>query len=173
MYKFLSKRGTLIATIVGGVLAIAFLIVATGTVPNGLSPDIFRDGTTPKPTSEVKDILAGIKSFDIGFYTTYVFLALAAAAAVILSLFNFVKNFSVNNLKSLIPILVLIIVFFVVYSTYSPDTSDVYAVKKVRKTFEVMNNESQIISGGIWSAGFGLLAALASLAVMEAINIFK
>jgi len=173
MYNFLSKRGTLIATVVGGVLSILFLLTAVNGVPEGLSPDIFKDGATPRPTSEVVGILAGIKAFDIGFYTTYIFLALATAAAIILSLINFAKNFSLNSLKSMLPVVVLIIVFFVVYSTYQPDNSDVYAVKSVRKVFNVDNNASQIVSGGIWSAGFGLLAALASLAVMEVINIFK
>lgn len=173
MYKFLSKNGLTLAAVIGGVLSVAFLAIANSTVPENLGPDSLKnDAGKPMGLGDLETYLDKISSFDVGFYSTYVFLGLAVAAAVLLSLWYFVTNFSLKSLRTLIPIIVLAVVFFVVSSSYGVD-ADSYTVKTVAKTFEVDSGDSKIISGGITTAIFALFATVASVAVTEVINFFK
>ncbi len=173
MYKFLSKNGLTVAAVIGGILSVAFLAIASSSVPEGLGPDFLKDSSgKPMGITELETTLDGVTSFDVGFYVTYVFLGLAVAAAVLLSLWYFATNFSLKSLKTLIPIIVLAVVFFVVFSSYGVD-ADSYSVKKVAKIFEVSDGDSKIISGGITTAIFALFATVGSIAVTEVINLFK
>lgn len=172
MYKFLSRNGQLVTWIVGAVIVVAFFGTAFNA-PDTLGPQIFKDGTTPLPASEILDKLVNIHYFDVGFFATYALLGLAVAATLLLSLFNFVRNFSMDSLKNMIPVLVILVVFFIAYSTYQPEISDAYAVKKARVDFEVGANASQIVSGGITAALFALGAAFVSLVVLELFNFVK
>lgn len=173
MYNFLSKNGQTIATVLGAVVSVAFILMAVTGAPEGLGPDTFKENNVPVPAAEALTILEGIKSFDFGFYITYIFLAVAVGAAIILSLVYFVTNFSLKSLRTLIPIIVMAIIFFAIYSSYNPDVADVYQVKLARNAFGVSNGQSQIISGAITTAIFSLAATAISLVVMEVLNFFK
>lgn len=172
MYKFLSKNGVTVAAVLGGVISIAFLVIASSSVPEGLGPDYLKDASGPLMGDALLSKLEGIGSFDLGFYATYAFLILAVAAAVLLSLIYFVTNFSVKSLRTLIPILVLIVVYFIVSSSFDP-TADSYVVKSAIKKFGVSTGESKIITGGIYAAGVALASLVASVVITEVVNIFK
>lgn len=177
MYKFLSKNGQLLSFVVGIALSVICLIsIFAGIGDRVISAEMFKDGGgVVMSTSEIKNVLDTVNIFDFGFYSTYALLILAIAAAILLSLWYFVRNFEVKALRSLVPIIVILVIFFIVYSSVDPDM-DAYAVKVARDNFgigENLSNESQIVSAGITTAGWTLLATFASFIIAEIVNVFR
>lgn len=174
MYKFLSKNGQLLSFVVGIVISLIFVVsILTGIGDRVMNADMFKDGGgVVMSTSEIKDVLDSVSIFDFGFYSTYVLLTVAVAAAILLSLWFFVTNFSVKALRNLIPIIIMLVIFFIVYSSYSADT-DAYLVKVARDAFSVGDNESKLVSAGITTALWSLVATVAVAVVVEIVNFFR
>ncbi len=167
MYSFLSRKGQGLAVMLGVLLTVIYL----GSVFGGLSSAGYS----------VSDDLNRImkdnpgQTFDFfnpGLMLTGVLIIICAVTAIGFGLF---QMFSApkNSLKMIIALAVIIGVFFALYSTSSADLEVGNPISDTLQKFEVGENVSKLISGGLKTTL--LLAGLSALSmiVMEIYNIFK
>src|SRR5690606_37163560 len=116
MYDFLTKRGQMLAFIVGIVVVIIFFVTAN----SGMSAAGYDAGTDLAVAGKEKLAdgslrITTMNFFNVGIWLTVILLALAAGLSVLFGFFHVIK-FPKQSLKSLIGVAVLVVLFFVFYS---------------------------------------------------------
>ena len=165
MYQFLTKKGQLLAITLGVVVVAIFL----GSVFSALSSAGYSMG----------DDLNGIMKanpdqtfsfFDIGIQLTLALIVIALAAAVLFGIFQLISA-PKQSIKGIIGIAAIAVLFFALYSTAGTDTDSV--IGNIIAKFNVSDNQSKMISGGIMTTLILLGLSMISMLLFEVYNLFK
>lgn len=89
---------------------------------------------------------------------------------ILFSVFQLVSN-PKGSIKSIIGLLLVAVLFFVFYSMASPE--DTGKLGELHARFDIGEQASKIISGGIKTTGILFIAGLVLMFVSEIINLFK
>lgn len=164
MYKFLSKKGEMIAFGLGVVVTLLFLI---SVVPNAADFNAL-------PEKDPARYASGI--FNIGLWGAIILAVLAAVAMVGFGLFHTATNFK-RSIKGIIGFGVLIGIFLVSYSMASgeitPFIEGAVAKFKDAGNGELSPGNLKFIGGGISTVIVLLLLAVAAFVFSEIRNFFK
>jgi len=165
IYNFFLKRGQLFAFLLGLItVAIVF-----GTAMSGMGAAGFEAG------SDLNAVLKngggdGFNFFNLAIYLPIILTVLAAGLWLLFGLGRLVTN-PKGSLIVLIGAVVLIGLFFLLYSSSAAETSGKLGM--LSEKFDVSNGVSKFISGGIKCTAILALIALASMVIMEVVNLFK
>ncbi len=163
MYKLLTSKGQLIAIAIG----VISVIISLGSIISGVNSKY----------SMSEDLNALMKSnpeatfdfFNPAISVVILLVVVAALAAVLFGLFGLLSN-PKGSLKFILGFAGIAILFFILYSTAEADTG---RLVMLTEKFDVSDNVSKLISGGVKtvviSIGFAFFAAV----VMEILNLFK
>lgn len=156
MYNILSKKGQLIAVVVGIIGLLLFIIpVVTGLDQFNLLP-------------EEEKVRSNI--FNTGIVATIALTIIAAIAWLLFSVFQMATNLGQAK-KGMLGFLVLVAIFLVSYFTSQAETSG--PIKAAAEEFALNDGASKFVSGAIkTTAVLGGIAILA-LIVAEVKNFFK
>ncbi|MEL6122481.1 MAG: hypothetical protein AAFQ02_00210 [Bacteroidota bacterium] len=165
MYQLLSKRGQLFAILLGVAVSAIYLI----TVLGGLSSNGY---------SASDDLVAVLKNnpeqkfgfFDLGLQLTLALIVIAVVAALLFGIWQLVTNIK-GSLKWLIALAVIAIVFFAIYSSADTDANSV--IGPTLQEFNISDNVSKLITGGLFTTLILAGLALVSGVLLEIYNIFK
>ena len=165
MYQLLAKRGQLFAIALGVIVVALYLI----TVLGGLSSAGYS------VSDDLVQVLKGDSGetfgfFDLGLKLTIVLIVLALAIAVLFGLFQLVMNLK-GSMKGIIAMVVIAAIFFGLYSSSSTDFGS--SINDTLQKFDVSENISKLISGGMKTTGLLAIVALAAMLLMEIYNMFK
>jgi len=164
MYKLLTSKGQLIAIIIG-VLSVA---ISLGSIISGVKSKY----------SMSEDLNAIMKSnpeasfdfFNPAISVVMFLVIVAAAAAILFGLFSLVTD-PKGSIKFLLGFAGVALLFFILYSTADAESTGRLAM--LTEKFNVSDNVSKLITGGVKtvviSIGFAFIAAV----VMEILNLFK
>lgn len=165
MYQLLAKRGQLFAIILGaGVTAIYLITVLSGLSSNGYSTSDDLVQVLKNNPDQTFDF------FNLGLNLTIGLILVAVAAAVLFGLWQLLTNIK-GSLKIIIALAVIIGIFFALYSSSATDRGT--AIDGTLQEFNITDNVSKLISGGIKTTLLLAVAALASMVLLEIYNIFK
>jgi hypothetical protein len=144
MYKYLSKYGQLIGFALGAVPILLFVLI----------------------------LLIGGEDAAINFelYSGLVLLVIGVVVLVGWSLYQIAAN-PKGSAKGLIGVGALVIVFLVIYLTATPETAG--SLGKTRIEFDISDNQTKFITGGIGLAIILALGAALSFFYSEVRNFFK
>ena len=165
MYSLLAKKGQLFAILLGVAVVIIYLATVIGGIGNAgydMSTDlnqVLKNNTDQS-----------FSFFDVGLKLT---VGLVIVAAVIAVVFGLIQMLSApkNSLKGIIGIAVIAAVFFGLYSSADADTTS--AISKTLQKFDVSDNVSKLISGGILTTGILAGASVVVMIFGEIYNLFK
>ncbi len=162
MYNFLTKKGQLMAFLLGAISTIIVLVSITTNSNKHLldAPDAAKRAT------EIAD--TGI--LNTGINITTFLLVLALAAVVIFGLVNLLSNWK-SSLKFIIGFAVLVIMFMVLKGSAEHET--VGKIVETMKEFNIDEGLSKGISAAIKGTVAMAVVAVGSMIVFEIINIFK
>lgn len=166
LFTFLTKRGQLFALL----LAIACIVIVFSSIFGGLSNAGYDTGLDLVPILQDDE---STQSFD--FFTPAVAIPyyLTAICMFLLVIF-FIKDIVTNpkgSMKMIIGLIVLAVVFFALYS--SSTAENVGKIGALSQEFNVSDNISKMISGGLkTTVGLAIVAAI-SMVLMEIWNMFK
>ena len=165
MYKFLTKNGQLLAILLGVAVVAVFLVsVFTGLEGAGYSVgddlnQIMKDAPDgDKPAFDF---------FNPGLYLTGALAGLALLAAVAFGLWQLISS-PKQSLKGILAVAAIAIIFFAFYSSAIPEMAGDTLTR-----FDVSDNVSKLISGGIWTTLMLLAGAFAIMVLAEVRNLFK
>lgn len=166
MYQLLAKKGQLFAIILG----VAVVAIFLGSVFSGLGSSGYSLG------DDLNQIMKDNpdQSFDFfnpGIALTGVLIALGIGLAL---LFGIVQLLSApkQSMKAIIGVLVIAAAFFAFYSTASSGADDPF-MNGILGKFDVSENVSKLISGGIMTTLVLGGLAFASMILAEVGNLFK
>lgn len=166
MYKFLTKNGQLLAILLGVAVVAIFLI----TVFSGLGAEGYSVGDDLNQI--MKDAPEGEKPafdfFNLGLGLTIGLIFIAAIAAVIFGLWQLISA-PKQSLKGILGVVAIAAIFFAFYSSAEPAMANAGILDK----FDVSDNVSKLISGGIWTTLILLAGAFAIMVLSEVRNLFK
>ena len=166
MYKFLTKNGQLLAILLGVAVVAIFLI----TVFSGLGAEGYSVGDDLNQI--MKDAPEGEKPafdfFNLGLGLTIGLIVIAAIAAVIFGLWQLISS-PKQSLKGILGVVAIAAIFFAFYSSAEPAMANAGILDK----FDVSDNVSKLISGGIWTTLILLGGAFAIMVLSEVRNLFK
>ena len=165
MYQLLTKKGQLFAIILGVVVVIIFL----GSVFSGLSSSGYTMGDDLNSIMKANPDQT-FSFFDIGLQLTILLIIIGLAAAVLFGLFQLLSA-PKQSIKGIIGMAVIAILFFALYSASGTDNESV--IGPVLDKFNVGDNTSKMISGGISTTLVLLGLSLASMILFEVYNLFK
>ncbi len=165
MYSLLAKKGQLFAIILGvGVVLIYFATVIGGIGSAGYDMSTDLNQVLKNNTDQ------SFGFFDIGLKLTIGLVVIAALIAVVFGLIHMLGA-PKNSLKAIIGIAVIAAVFFGLYSIADADTTS--AISKTLQKFDVSDNVSKLISGGILTTGILAGASVVAMILGEIYNLFK
>lgn len=159
MYSFLIRRGPLVASLT------ALLLIIVGLIPI-MSGSAALDAL---PEQEQAFAPEGDIFYPV-LYITVALLVLAVAAAILLSLFNVLKN-PKASIRGLIGFAVLVVLFFIFWTM-----SDAEATGSLKATIEQFNitpGVSKLIGASIRLTLFLGVASVVLMIVLEVWNFFK
>ncbi len=163
MYKLLTSKGQLIAIAIG----VISVLISLGSIISGVNSKY----------SMSEDLNALMKSnpeatfdfFNPAISVVILLVVVAALAAVLFGIFGLISN-PKGSLKFILGFAGIAILFFILYSTAEADTG---RLTMLTEKFNVSDNVSKLITGGVKtvviSIGFAFIAAV----VMEIMNLFK
>lgn len=165
MYKLLTEKGQMFALLLGLVCIAIFF----GTVLSGLS------GAGYSVSDDLNQIMknnpgADFSFFEPGMYVVAALIAIALAAAVIYGLIQLLSS-PKASLKGIIATVAIVALFFITYNMGSSDASG--PISETLQKFDVSENISKLISGGITTTGILGAVAFLLLIVFEIFNLFK
>lgn len=165
MYQLLVKKGQLFAIVLGvGIVAI-FLISVFG----GLSNAGYTMGDDLNAIMKANPDQT-FSFFDIGLQLTVALIVIGLVAAVLFGIFQLISA-PKQSMKGIIGMAVIAILFFALYSTSGTDGDTV--IGPVLDRFDVGDNTSKLISGGIMTTLILLGLSLVSMILFEVYNLFK
>ena len=143
-------------------------MVAIGSIVSGVKSNFTM-------SDDLNSILKNNPEADFGFFdpAISIVLVLVAIAAILMLIFvviNLATDFK-GSLKFLGVLIALTVLFFILYS--SAEVAGTAKLSELVGKWGMSDNMSKIIGGGVKTAAFATIIALASWAVMEIINLFK
>lgn len=165
MYKLLTQKGQVFALVLGLVVIALFL----GSVLAGLSSAGYST------SDDLNQIMKGnpdadFSFFNLGLALTMALIVIALVLTVLFGIFNVISD-PKASMKAVIGLVAGLVLFFALYSI--SDTDFVGAIAPTLQKFNVSENVSKLISGGIKMTGFLALAAVVLMVVSEIRNLFK
>jgi len=165
MYKFLTKNGQLVAIAIGLISAIGAIgsIMYGVTSKYSMSEDlilILKD----KDSTETFDF------FNPAIQIVAFLLLIALLAAILFGVFSLVTD-PKGAVKFLIGFGLMLGLFFILYST--SQVGDSPKMVELMDRFDVSDNVSKLISGGVKTVVISIVLAAVSAAVLEVVNLFK
>ena len=165
IYNFFQKRGQLFALLLG-VITVALVF---GTAMSGMSAAGFGADT------DLNTVLKngggdGFNFFNLAIYLPFFLTVIAAALWLIFGLGRLATN-PKGSLIVLIGAVVLIGLFFILYSSSDAETTGKLGM--LSEKFDVSTGVSKFISGGIKCTAVLAFGALASMVILEIVNLFK
>lgn len=165
MYELLAKKGQLFAIILGvGVVLIYFATVISGIGSAGYSMSDDLNQVLKNNPDQSFDF------FNLGLTLTIGLVVIAAVIAVGFGLWQMISS-PKNSLKGIIGIAAIVALFFVLYSSADSDMAS--SIGKTVQKFNVSENISKMISGGILTTAIMAGASLAIMVIFEIYNLFK
>lgn len=166
MYQLLAKKGQLFAIGLGGIVVAIFLV----TVFSGLSSAGYNVG------SDLNEIMKAnpdqtFNMFDVGLKLTGALIVIALFAAVIFGVIQLIGA-PKQSIKGIIGMAVIAILFYALYASSSSD-GDHAVLGPLLDKFNVSDNVSKLISGGISTTLILGGLALVSMILFEIYNMFK
>ena len=108
--------------------------------------------------------------FNIGLGLTVLMIVLCFVFAVLFGIWQLVTN-PKGSVKAIISVVAIIAVFFAMYSMADSDANSAIAI--TLQKFNLTDNTSKLISGGLWSTIILAVLALGAMVVFEVYNLFK
>jgi hypothetical protein len=164
MYNFLTKHGQSVALGLG-ILAIAIFL---GGVFSGISADPAIDMSTDLNKYDGKSDIA---FFNPGLAVTIGMIGFAAILAIVVfGIINLLK-FPKAAIKFGVGLVVLLAIFGGLYATSNMESLG--KIGELHDKFDITENVSKFISGGIKTTVGLALAAFGAIVVLEIVNLFK
>ena len=165
MYSLLAKKGQLFAILLG----VGVVIIYLATVIGGIGSAGYD------MSSDLNQVLKNnpeqsFDFFNIGLQLTIALVVIAALAAVVFGLWQMISS-PKNSLKGIIGVAVIALLFFALYSSADTDTAS--AISTTIQKFDISDNVSKLISGGILTTGILAGVSLVAMVLFEIYNIFK
>ncbi len=166
MYQLLAKKGQLFAIILG----VAVVAIFLGSIFSGLGSSGYSLG------DDLNQIMKDnpgqtFDFFNPGLYLTAGLIGLALLLAVVFGLWQLISA-PKQSMKGIIGMVVIGVAFFALYSSSSSGAEDAF-MGPILDKFDVGENVSKLISGGIMTTlALGGLA-FASMILAEVYNLFK
>lgn len=164
MYKLLTSKGQLIAIAIG----VISVLIAIGSIVGGvksqyaLSDDLNNImKTNPEATFDF---------FNPAISVVIALIVIAFVAAVLFGLLGLVTD-PKGSLKFLLGFGAVAILFFILYTTADGESTGRLAM--LVEKFDVSENVSKLISGGVKTAVISIAVAFGAAVVMEIVNLFK
>lgn len=164
MYKLLTSKGQLIAIGIG----VLSVLIAIGSIVSGVKSEY----------SMSEDLNAIMKNnpeatFDFFNPAISVVVFLVIAALVLAVLFGLLSLLSdpKGSLKFILGFAVVAILFFILYSTADAESTGRLAM--LTEKFDVSDNVSKLITGGVKTVVYSIAVAAIAAVVMEIMNLFK
>lgn len=156
MYSTLIRRGPVFAFLAALVLiVIAIIPILGGLDAMNMLPEKDRAFA---PEGDI---------FYTALYITAALFVIAVAAAILLSLFNIVKN-PKGSIKGLIAFAAMVVLFFVFYAMADPDATG--SLRQTMDAFKITPSVSQLIGASI---RLTLLLGVGSVILMVAMEIWN
>lgn len=164
LFTFLSSKGQTGALILG----LLACLIAIGSIISGVKSNYTLSTDLVPIFKNNPDA-----SFDFFNPAIYVVLALIAIAAFLMFFFGFAGIFTnpKGSMKGIIGFGAIVVLFFIFYATASSGMNT--GLSDLLGKFDVSENVSKYISGGIKTAVWGIVIAFAAAAIMEILNLFK
>jgi len=159
LYKFLSKRGTMI----GFGLFLLCLLISLIPIFAGIS-DFNSVPAEQQAHSEQGNI------FMTGIYLSIGLMIIAGIAIVFLSLFQVVTD-PKASMKAIISFAAIMVLFFILYSM--ADAHGTGSLATTIENFKISDSISKIVSGGINLSLFMFVGGCGLAVVLEILNFFK
>ena len=156
MYTFLTKYGQLVSLGIGVLIIVAFYLTAVSSLPEGFDN-----------MERVDQFATAGNAFNIGLAGAIALLVVAAAAWLLFSIFQVIKN-PKGSIKSIIGFGALLVLFFVLYAMADGDVSS-----PLYEKFGITPTQSKLISAGLSTTYIALGAALLAFVFSEVRNFFK
>ena len=165
MYKLLTDKGQMFALLIGLVCIAIFF----GTVLSGLS------GAGYSVSDDLNQIMKNNPGADFSFFNTGIMLVavligVALLFAVVFGLLQLISS-PKNSMKGILAVVAIVAVFFITYNMASPDATG--PIAETLQKFDVSENISKMIGGGITTTGILGGIAFLLLIVFEVFNLFK
>jgi len=162
MYNFLTKKGQLMAFLLGAISTIIVVMSITTNSNKHLldSPD----------AAKIAPDIANTGILNTGISVTTALLVLALAAVVIFGIINLASSWK-SSLKFIVGFAVLAIMFFVLKGSAEHET--VGTLVETMKTFNIDEGLSKGISAAIKGTVAMAVVAVGSMIVFEILNMFK
>ena len=164
MYQLLARKGQLFAIILG----VGVTLIYLGTVLSGLSAKGYS--TSDDLVQVLKNSDEQFSFFDLGLKMTIGLIVIALAAAVLFGLWQLLTNIK-GSMKIIIALAVILGVFFALYSSSGTDRTGVLG--PTLQEFNISDNVSKLISGGLKTTLLLAGGAVVSMVLLEIYNIFK
>ncbi len=166
LFTLLTKRGQLFSLI----LAIVCIVIVFASILGGLGSAGYSTSLDLVPIMQDED---STQSFD--FFRPAVvipaYLAIICFVLMILGVFKDIISDPKGSMKVIIGLVVVTVVFFALYSSSAAEHTG--KIESLVQEFDVSDNISKMISGGIkTTVGLAILAAI-SMVLMEIWNMFK
>ncbi len=167
MYSFLSRKGQGLAVGLGVLLTAIYLIsVFTGLSSAGYSTSDDLNQIMKNNPDQTFDF------FNPGLALTMALVVICVVVALLFGVFQMLSN-PKNSLKAIIGVGAIVAVFFALYSTSSADTESGNILLPTLQKFDVGENASKLISGGLKTTLILAGLSAASMVLLEIYNIFK
>lgn len=165
MYSLLAKKGQLFAILLG----VGVVIIYLATVIGGIGSAGYD------MSSDLNQVLKNnpdqsFDFFNIGLQLTIGLVIIAAAAALLFGIYQMISA-PKDSLKGIIGVAVIAAVFFGLYSSADADTAS--AISNTIQKFNISDNVSKLISGGILTTAILAGVSLVAMILFEIYNIFK
>jgi len=165
MYKLLTEKGQLFALLLGIVaIAIAMLSIVTGIKGAGYSTS---DDLNAIMKSNPE---ASFDFFNPAITVVMILIVIALVAWFTFSIWLLIKD-PKGSLKFLMGIGGILVLFFIMYSM--SDAEHAGRLGMLVQKFDVSDNVSKLISGGVKTAVLGIVVGFVGAAIMEILNLFK
>jgi len=165
MYKLLTEKGQLFALLLGLICIAIFL----GTVLSGLS------GAGYSVSDDLNQIMKNNPGADFSFFNTgitvvLILIAIALVAAVLFGLFQLISS-PKSSMKGILGAIAIVALFFITYNMAGSDIGG--PIAETIQKFNVSENISKMIGGGITTTAIMGGIAFLLLVVFEIFNLFK
>jgi len=164
MYKLLTSKGQLFA--IG--LGLLSCLVAIGSIISGVNSNY-------NMSDSLNDIMKSNPEATFDFFNpaitiVVVLVVVAFAAAVIFGLISLISD-PKSSMKFLLGFAGVALLFFILYTTADAESTGRLAM--LTEKFDVSDNVSKLITGGVKTVVFSIFAAAIAAIVMEILNLFK
>ena len=164
MYKLLTTKGQLIAIGIG----LLSVLIAIGSIISGVKSQYNMSDDLNRIMKDNAE--ATFNFFNPAIYVVVILIAVAFIAAVLFGVFGLLSD-PKGSLKFIIGFGLLLVLFFILYST--ADVAHTGRMQMLVERFDVSQNVSKMITGGVKTAVIGIAVAFGAAVVMEIVNLFK